>query len=331
MDYKLKYLKYKNKYLALKAGSLNVNITDPNLMKYNIIFENYEIVIYGEHHYDHDYSDFIQELKKFLRNHNDKKYVIVLEISDEDLENIETFTSKDSQRSISYSLAKSYKNEEFKEFSNITFICGDNRTEEFNKMLDRLEDNVINFSDIYIEYELPDDADENLLDLWSIEKYWEDEKKRFIGSEYDTYKNKIDNLINNVKNNPIQFKYLGKFIYELWFYWIRISNIWALNRIKDYMNGNYNIIFITGEAHLFDYVYLINQKYKSDLHFMCNNYKVTDTDLNYIFNNLEFFEDLTLWYEDKCRIIPEYYKLLDLQKIQDYKIGDFVQYKKIEK
>ena len=53
MNYKLKYLKYKNKYLTLKGGSefinkldtqnsiienQNINITDPNLWKYNIIY-----------------------------------------------------------------------------------------------------------------------------------------------------------------------------------------------------------------------------------------------------------------------------------------------------
>jgi hypothetical protein len=317
MNYKLKYLKYKNKYLTLKGGSefinkldtqnsiienQNINITDPNLWKYNIIYTNYEIVIYGEHHSNHDYNQFIENLKTFLSSNLDKKYVIVLEISEHTLENIESSTSLDSQKSISYLLGKSFKKNEFIDLPNVTFICGDNRTEIFDRVLHRLEDNIYKFPENYLEYTASSETDERLLDLRSIILYWEDEMKLFIGEEYEYYSKTLINLFDELQNEMVQFKKLGFLLDTIWFIWTRISNIWALNKIKNYINTDYNIIFITGQLHFFDYVYLINKDHRSHLHFICNKYQVTNNDLAFLFREAPYFNHANdEWYEKKCR------------------------------
>ena len=321
MNYKLKYLKYKNKYLTLKGGSesineldtqnsiienQNINITDPNLWKYNIIYTNYEIVIYGEHHSDHDYNQFIENLKTFLSSNLHKKYVIVLEISEHTLENIESSTSLDSQKSISYLLGKSFKKNEFIDLPNVTFICGDNRTEEFDRVLHRLGENIYDFPENYLEYIASSETDERLLDLRTIILSWEDEMKLFIGEEYEYYSKKLINLFDELKNKivqfkKLQFKELHFLLDELWFNWTRISNIWALNKIKSYINTDNNIIFITGKLHFFDYVYLINKYHKSDKHFICNKYQVTNNDIALLFREAPYFNHANKeWYEKKC-------------------------------
>jgi hypothetical protein len=303
MDYKNKYLKYKKKYLQLRGGAYTGPnlINDPNLQKYSINFENYQVIIYGEHHYDFDYTDFVEKLKVFLQNNSDKKYVIVLEIPEDILTNPHSSTSGDTNTSISYLLAK---NDEFKSLTNVTFISGDNRTENFDRILDGLEHNIIDFPEDYLQSKLSDEDNEELLDISTIESYWEDEKKQFIGDEYTNYKNIIDKLLKEVNGKNIKFKNLEFLLHKLYFIWFRISNIWTLNKIKEYMNNDFNIIFITGLLHLPDYIYLIDQQYKSTDHLMCDKYKVTPEDRNNLFAVEPYYgEKFNNFYNEKCKFV----------------------------
>lgn len=278
-------------------SEIDLTLTDPNLLKYSIYFENYQISIFGEHHNLYDYKIFIEKLKNFLQINSNKKYVIVLEMSEDTMNNIYKFTSLDSKRSISYLLAKSYKNKEFENYNNITFICGDNRSDEFQHLLDILDDNISNFSNETIQYELSDDVDDRLLDIKTIKLYWEEEKVKFEGDKYDLYKNEIDELIIELINKPLKFEDLNFLFHKLYFVWFKISDIWGLNKIKNYINSDYDIIFITGILHVFDYAYLINQIHKSNLHIIDNKYLITDYLWNYLFFDEPFYgEKFDNWY-----------------------------------
>ena len=289
MDYNLKYLKYKEKYLQLKGGaSNNIMLNDINLMKYSINFNKYQVIIYGEHHYNHDYSEFVMNLKYFLQNscNKNKKYVIVLEVDKELLNNTHVSNNKTS---ISHLLCRAYINKEFEDCTNITFIAGDNRTDKFQDVLQRLGENINDFPEKKIEYKLSKSADSRLIDIYSIKSYWRDEMNRFKGKEYNIYKKSVDNLLTDLQNKPTKYKDLNILLDQLWFYWCRISNIYALNKIKKYMNKDFNIIFITGKLHFFDYIYLINKQYKSLSQYMCNTYKITNDNLKFLFSKLPFW------------------------------------------
>jgi hypothetical protein len=267
MNYNLKYLKYKQKYLQLKGGaSNNIILNDINLMKYSIYFDNYQVVIYGEHHFNHDYSNFVMNFKSFLQSscNKNKKYVIILEV-DEDLLNN---NASNNETSISHLLCKAYINKEFENCTNITFIAGNNRTDNFQNILINLKNNRI-------------------IDIHSIKLYWEYEKNRFEGEEYNIYKKNIDNLLTDLKNK--KYKDLNILLDQLWFYWCRISNIYVLNKIKNYMDKDYNIIFITDKLHFFDYIYLINKKYKSVSQYICNTYKITNHNLKFLFSQTPYW------------------------------------------
>ena len=277
-------------------------VTDPNLMHYTIQYENYNIDILGENHFN-DYHDFIKNLKNFLRVNFDKKYIIVLELNENwpiQYENGK-ITSRESQHSISHLLAKDIYYNEFKDFSNVEFIYGDTRTEEFNDILYRLEDNISDFPEYNVQEKLDEEDDDRLLDIFSIKSYWEDELKLFEGEEYDGYKEEINNLLSTL-NSTLKFKDLEFYLAKFWYYWIILSDIWALNKIKDYLNSDNNILIITGEMHVFDYVYHINKKYPSINHFICNNYRLPSRNLVFLYNKDPpyFSQAIREWYYNIC-------------------------------
>lgn len=301
-----KILKLKMQFISEEQGfnenaHQNIHVSDPNLMKYSVHFDNYQVVIYGEHHFDHDYTTFVINFKTFLQSNPDKKYVIVLEVDEDLLYKTDLHMVNKNIKSISHLLAFAYTNKEFDNFTNVTFIAGDNRTETFNNILDCLGCNIYDFPEQNLEYKLSNDANDKLLDVYSIILSWANEANRFEGVEYDIYKMHVDNLLNHQMVTPTKFKDLYRLLDQLWFYWCRISNIWMLNKIKSYMNKDYNMIFITGGFHFFDYIYLLDQEYKSDLHFFCDKYKIEKNELEYLFSQAPLWgEKFDKFYQDKC-------------------------------
>jgi hypothetical protein len=282
------------------------------LMKYTLYFDKpdkYKIQIYGEHHSDYNYISFVKHFKKIALNTPNQKYVVVLELAKNTLEELRNgnITSRDSTRSISFLFARAINNNEFTHLQNVTFIFGDNRGEPFQNMLYQLEENINYYPDSEFTYKYYGYND-MLLDLHTIISCWNDEKKSFENAECIIYE--VDTHLMNIKKyledgHKIYFNDVRRLLDFLWAMWVRIADCYVLDQTHKYINGDYNILIITGMLHVFDYVYLLN-KYTPVKQVMCDRYTVSPSDLKYLFDENMFNHNAHFsWYKEKCEKIQQ--------------------------
>jgi hypothetical protein len=179
------------------------------LLNYNLQFNRSNVQIYGEHHSNYDYNNFVNYFKQLTKDNPHQKYVVVLELSNNVLERLKhgCITSIDSTHSLSYLFARAINNNEFINLHNITFIFGDNRCDMFHDMLYKLEDNIYGYPNSKFEYINPENK--TLLDYHTIISCWNNEKKLFENDKHniiliDTYLLNIKKFYDN--NKTLYFK-----------------------------------------------------------------------------------------------------------------------------